>query len=150
MAHHSLTFGFALMRCISPSKSSPTYLNVAKRVLSLSKKIESAASMHQLVLIYPQASSRGLRRKLAVATCIGQWELTIHNVAILDLLQDFGPDVRVALLVCGHGAGLEMDDLRDAFGGHFGCGYGSASVSSIGDDGRTASGDPDEGKTADC
>ena len=85
-----------------------------------------------------------------MSNAMGESALTVHNIAILDLPQYLGPDVRVAFLVSGHGAGLEMDDLRDAFGGHFGCGYGSASVSSIGDDGRTASGDPDEGKTADC
>lgn len=42
IAHHSLIFGFARMSSISFSKSVPTYLNVAKRVRSLSKKIESS------------------------------------------------------------------------------------------------------------
>lgn len=41
IAHHSFTLGLARMRSISPSKSVPTYLNVAKRVRSLSKKMES-------------------------------------------------------------------------------------------------------------
>lgn len=31
-AHHSLTFGFACMRSMSPLKSVPRYLKVAKRV----------------------------------------------------------------------------------------------------------------------
>ena len=44
-AHHSLTFGFSLIRFISPSQSSPTYLNVAKIVRSLSKKIESVVPL---------------------------------------------------------------------------------------------------------
>ena len=41
IAHHSLTLGFSLIRFISPSQSSPTYLNVAKIVRSLSKNMES-------------------------------------------------------------------------------------------------------------
>ena len=41
IVHHSLTFGLARMRSISRSKSVPTYLNVANRVRSLSKKMES-------------------------------------------------------------------------------------------------------------
>lgn len=39
---------------------------------------------------------------------------TICDVAVLDLLQDLGPDVGVALLVCSYRGGLEVDDLGNS------------------------------------
>lgn len=45
---------------------------------------------------------------------------TVSDIALLDLLQDFGPYVRVAFFVGRDGGGLQMDDLRDAANwGHF-------------------------------
>lgn len=38
---------------------------------------------------------------------------TVHDVTVLDLLQDLGPDIGMAFLVCGHGRGLEVDDLSN-------------------------------------
>lgn len=71
------------MRSMSPSKSVPTYLNVANKVRSLSKKIESK-------VINCQSEARNRSRALL---------LTIFNVTIFDLLEDLWPNVGVALFV---------------------------------------------------
>jgi hypothetical protein len=46
----------------------------------------------------------------------GIWNFlrTVSDIALLDLLQDLGPYVRVAFFVGFDGGGLQMDDLRDA------------------------------------
>ena len=41
-------------------------------------------------------------------------ESTIRNVAVLDLLEDFGPDCCMAFLVGFDGGGLEVNNLGDA------------------------------------
>lgn len=102
IAHHSRTLGFSRIRRISPSKSLPTYLNVAKRVRSLSKKMESSRLVGILSL------STALARR------------TVLDVAVFDLLQYLWPDVGVAVFVGLDGGGLEVHDLGEAAGwGHF-------------------------------
>lgn len=103
IAHHSLTFGFSFIFFISPSQSLPAYLNVANSVRSLSKNIESGS-----------ISLRPLSDKHS-----WQWS-TISNIAVLDLLEDFGPDGCMVFLVRFDGGGLEVDDLGDA-ARHFVC-----------------------------
>lgn len=44
---------------------------------------------------------------------------TISDVAVLDLLEDFGPDSCVAGFIGVNGCGFEVDDLGDATGWHF-------------------------------
>lgn len=52
------------------------------------------------------------------------WDHTVYDVTVLDLLQDFGPDVGMAFLVCRHGRWLEVDDLSDTANlRHFVCVY---------------------------
>jgi hypothetical protein len=43
-------------------------------------------------------------------------ELTVYDVALLDLLKNLRPDIGVALLVCGNSGGLEVHDLGEAAG----------------------------------
>lgn len=44
-------------------------------------------------------------------------QLTVSDITILDLLEDLGPDARVAFFVGRHCGGLEVHDLGDAAGG---------------------------------